>query len=325
MKPLPPSFVDAEGFLDMDRLAAVFGAGHTLYLTKAERVIPPLAQLCRGLADELATHDVRLRSKINAHVFFTPPQSQGFAPHRDEHASFILQMDGAKEWTIYAPTADADRDQVFQAGAVDREVLQQHRPVEVRLEPGDVLYMPEWWPHEARAASTHSLHVTVRMFPLRWVDLLQQVCATQASLAKAVPAGAVTTPDAVATELGRILREPTFLGGVSVPPVPSAAPIARTSRFREVLRVQELTLDTVLVRPDGISCRVDEDDDIVSLNYPGGTIRGPCEFLPVFRFVAGTERLRPRELPGTTAEYDRLEVARRLIGGGLMRIDGGHP
>src|SRR5262249_37541399 len=168
---LPPGFVDADGFLDMDRVAAALNAGYTLYLTKAERLIPPLARLCSSLADELAGHGLGLRSKINAHVFFTPPHSQGFAPHRDEHASFILQMDGAKDWTIYAPTADADRDQVFRAGAVEREVLRRHRPIEVRLEPGDVLYIPEWWPHEARANSTYSLHVTVRLFPLRWVDL----------------------------------------------------------------------------------------------------------------------------------------------------------
>lgn len=325
LKALPPSFADAEGMLDMERLGVIFGAGHTLYLTKAERIIPPLTQLCAGLADELASHGVPLRSKINAHVFLTPPQSQGLAPHRDEHASFILQMEGAKEWTIYAPQAEVDRHQSFQPGAVEMDVLRRHRRIDVRLEAGDVLYMPEWWPHEARAAAAHSLHVTIRIFPLRWVDLLQHLSATTASLAAAIPAATVMTPGGLAAELGRMLRDPALLDGVAMPAVAGSATWSRPGVLREVLRGQALTLDTHLVRADGVRCEVHEHGDYAALNYPGGTIRGPCAFLPVFRFIAATDGLSPSELPCIALDYDRLEVARRLVGGGLMRIDDGPP
>jgi hypothetical protein len=321
---LPESFVDAEGLLDMCRLGAALAAGKTLYLTKAERLFSRLGTLCAGLGDDLLGHHVLLRSRVSAHVFLTPPRAQGFMPHRDEHASFILQMEGAKDWTVYAPEIRSDDPLPSEPGGVDRDTLCRYRPVEVSLKSGDVLFLPEWWPHEARSAGTYSLHVTIRMFPLRWGDLLQHACAREKSLAMAVPARMARTRGALAGELARIVRDPTFLVEAAAPISLGARPASGLGRFREVLSLQDLTLDSPLSRAKDVDCSVDLQDHTVFLRYPGGAISGPCEFMPVFEFVARTHRLRPRELPGIAAHYDRLDVARRLITVGVMRkADGG--
>jgi hypothetical protein len=313
---VPPSFTDSEGLLDMVRLGAALAAGHTLYLTKAERIIPSLARVCAELADQLIGNCVLLRSKINAHVFLTPPGSQGFAPHRDEHASFILQMQGTKDWTIYAPQREAAEGP--RPGAIIADSLLDHRRIEVTLKAGDVLYMPEWWPHEARSTDTHSLHVTIRIFPMRWSDLLQQLSSTR-SLARSVPRAAAATSGALAAALRDVLNEPGLLDEFSVPPPPKQ-PASRTGLFREVLTLHQLTLDTLLRRTDGLACEAREQSGSAELSYPGGAIRGPSEFLPVFQFVARTERFYPREFPDIAAHYDRLELAQRIVNGGLMRV-----
>lgn len=40
---------------------------------------------------------------VGANVYLTPPGSQGFAPHYDDIEAFIMQLEGSKEWRIYAP------------------------------------------------------------------------------------------------------------------------------------------------------------------------------------------------------------------------------
>lgn len=41
---------------------------------------------------------------VGANVYLTPPNSQGFAPHFDDIEAIILQIEGSKQWKIYAPT-----------------------------------------------------------------------------------------------------------------------------------------------------------------------------------------------------------------------------
>ena len=42
-----------------------------------------------------------------ANVYATPPGKQGFAPHWDDIDAFILQLEGAKRWRVYAPRSAA--------------------------------------------------------------------------------------------------------------------------------------------------------------------------------------------------------------------------
>lgn len=40
---------------------------------------------------------------VGANLYLTPPDSQGFAPHYDDIEAFVLQLEGRKHWTLYAP------------------------------------------------------------------------------------------------------------------------------------------------------------------------------------------------------------------------------
>lgn len=322
---IPQDFVRSDGMLDMRRVAEAFSCGQTLYLTKAERAVSGLGALCAGLSAELGGHAVPLREAINAHVFLTPVGAQGFAPHRDAHASFILQCEGEKRWKVYSPRDTAL--QTYRPGATGAEALAQHDVTDLTLRKGDVLYMPEWWPHEAMATDQHSLHVTVRLFPLRWSDLVHALAERIDMLAAPVPIG--TDPTAAATLLSAQLSAAGTTRAIAdlLPPLwpsISAPPVATQTigALGETVAAAQLELATPLVRVGHLSCEVRETDDSAVLSFGGITVHGPRPFGAVFEFVAGNTRLRPCDLPEIEAEYDRLDVARRLVRDGLLTAEG---
>lgn len=329
LKQVPRDMMDDEGMLDLRKIRAAFSSGETLYLTKAERLTSSLMYLCRNVELDLLARGILQRKSVNAHVFLTPPGSQGFPTHRDEHASFILQLEGSKAWTIYEPRVESTVESrgVLRPGIVDSSSLRFEKMYTFTLQAGDVLYMPEWWPHEAKTSSSHSLHVTLRIFPLRWVDLLLELCADHPALSESVPRDAATEPREIVEPLVGVLTSQEFLQ-----PLPSlleeiarhhAVPrtVLPDDGFRQALTIDQVSLDTLLVRPAGTSCTVFESGEHVCIGFPGGVIRGPSLVRKVFEYVVHTTAFRPGDLPPIVGgDYDRLEVARMMVRDGLLRI-----
>lgn len=323
LEPVPQDFVRPEGFLDMQKIAAAFAGNKTLYLTKAECVMEPLSRICEALLHDLADHGIAVREKVNAHVFLTPCNSQGFAPHRDAHASFILQCEGRKHWRVYVPRAF--EPEAHRTGVVSPDVLAEHDLTEVTLEKGDILYMPEFWPHEAAATAEHSLHVTLRVFPLRYYDLMARIVSNSDTLFAPVPRG---TSDEAAEALAAIVASEHFLDQL-LRAFPAAwqdiAKLSDTPRqtglLRRVLEADEIELQTSLVRNQAVACDIRESGDNALLIFAGTFVRGPRLFRRVFEFVAEHVRFRPCDLPEIEAHYDRLKVSRRLVRDGLLSKD----
>ena len=134
-----------------DRVLAEFDRGATIVLQALHRQSGPVARFCRDL--ELA-----LTHPVQANAYVTPPTSKGFAVHHDTHDVFVVQTHGRKAWRVYGPLVDlAGPDQPWSdaLGAPGPPVLQGE------LRPGDVLYIPRGFPHDAEARREVSIHVTV--------------------------------------------------------------------------------------------------------------------------------------------------------------------
>jgi hypothetical protein len=326
-KVIPADMVDDEGMLDLRQIRAAFRAGETLYLTKAHRLSPALMHLCRTIELDLVAHGVALRTPVSAHVFLTPPRSQGFPAHRDEHASFVLQIDGSKEWAVYE---EAHRlEDVHRPGGVDPDSLASAKRGTFQLNPGDVLYLPEWWVHEASTSDSHSLHVTLRVFPLRWGDLLRELCAEIPILGDSVPRRMIDSPRELTDSLVDVLRSPGFhdpllklvSGLVRRHIVPKT--VLPDDGFRQLLEADRVELGTWLTRSAGVSCHVFEEDVAVCIDFPGGVIRGPARLREVFEYVARVAILRACDLPSVgDHDYNRLDIVRKMVQGGLLRILG---
>jgi len=128
---------------------------------------------------------------VGANAYLTPSASQGFAPHYDDIDAFICQLEGRKRWRVYGypesqgplpryPSADLGGEDL------PRELL------DTVLEPGDLLFLPRGFVHQAETVSTApSLHLTVSAGQNNaWADLLELMLPQALAAAAADPATA---------------------------------------------------------------------------------------------------------------------------------------
>lgn len=111
---------------------------------------------------------------IGTNVYLTPPNSQGFAPHYDDIEAFVLQLEGAKHWKVYAPrTPQEQLPRVSSKNFTQDEIGEPI--IDVKLEPGDMMYFPRGFIHQAETVEgKHSLHITVSMYQkTSYADLLE--------------------------------------------------------------------------------------------------------------------------------------------------------
>lgn len=105
---------------------------------------------------------------IGANIYCSFGGVQAFSTHYDLHDVFAIQTEGEKTWRLYQNQADSpvalpDEDADPRAWFTrTRGPLMQ----EVRMRPGDVLYLPRGWYHDAITTEGASLHVTFSVTPL---------------------------------------------------------------------------------------------------------------------------------------------------------------
>jgi len=115
---------------------------------------------------------------VGSNAYLTPGGSpnQGFAPHYDDIEAFILQLEGYKKWRVYKPMSKAETLPRESSRDFTEDQMKDIEPVvDVVLGPGDLLYMPRGWVHQANTCKSkhHSLHLTVSaMQNWSWADLL---------------------------------------------------------------------------------------------------------------------------------------------------------
>ena len=126
------------------RVRDLFGRGFSLVMNKLNFRKPAVAALAMDLAK-------RFGHRVSANMYLTPAakdrqKRQGFEAHFDWMSSFVLQLEGRKEWKLYKPLLRHPYASLKYKP--DEESL---GPVTQRLvlEPGDLLYIPAGVPHEA--------------------------------------------------------------------------------------------------------------------------------------------------------------------------------
>jgi hypothetical protein len=99
-------------------------------------------------------------SGANAYCSFRGVQA--FRSHVDLHDVFAVHCEGEKTWLIYQNRAPDPVDQ-HRGPAAQAEIDRLKGPVmmEVRMRPGDLLYIPRGYYHDALASSEASLHLSL--------------------------------------------------------------------------------------------------------------------------------------------------------------------
>ena len=114
---------------------------------------------------------------VGANVYLTPPGAQGFAPHYDDIEAFCIQLEGYKHWKVYPPLNKRETlPRESSADYTDDDLKGLEPVLNVVLGPGDILYMPRGWIHQAVTTNRqgHSLHLTISaMQQWAWADFLE--------------------------------------------------------------------------------------------------------------------------------------------------------
>ena len=155
---------------DTDGIAQAHAEGATIVLQALHKVWPALGVFCRDLAAELG-------HQTQANVYVTPPGAQGFKPHHDTHDVLVLQVDGAKHWTIHPPAVQLPLKTQPSKDLGPDPVGGRPPEIDVVLEPGDALYLPRGWLHSAQTTDQRSIHLTVGLLATTWADVLTDLVA----------------------------------------------------------------------------------------------------------------------------------------------------
>jgi len=202
---------------------------------------------------------------------------------------------------------------------------------QVRLEPGDLLYLPRGYTHEAFTSECSSLHLTVGVNVYRWADLLHHaldnLTRQDARFRESVPPEAVTAddaPDGVRERFRELLRH---LAGAACPDEACRAlgdhffdrlPALPNARFVSMKGLERVDSDTVVEKVAGGICRVMRHGDEVEIQFAGGRVAGPLKIAGALEFIAKASRFLVRALPDDLSQDAKVVLVRRLIRDGLL-------
>ncbi|GET91013.1 hypothetical protein, conserved [Leishmania tarentolae] len=211
--------------------------------------------------------------------YWTPANSQGFAPHYDDVDVFLLQLEGEKLWCLYDPPEDVDV--LARHSSDDYAPEQLHTPKHtLTLKAGDVLYMPRGTVHQGKTTTkTHSLHITFSANQMNsWADFMNR--AAQYT---------VETLAANRLEWRRALPRdmPQVLGEVNNPVFRQAHGLCALSEKQQEHRanlqakLREMVAELTLLLTDEVNMDVCADvygkDTIQKLQPPSRTYSGAAE------------------------------------------------
>lgn len=164
------------GRLDLDKIRERFLDGYTLIVNNVQRFHARLNSLVQQL-------QLTSSFPVEANCYFTPPGSQGVHPHYDTHDVFVLQVEGEKEWHLFEESAVCPLNELVDGDPFRNGGLS--KPESLILRPGNVLYIPRGWVHEALTpAHSSSLHITFGVHVATSRDL---ICAAIDTMSRIVP------------------------------------------------------------------------------------------------------------------------------------------
>jgi hypothetical protein len=315
-----------DGSLDLAAVGKDFAEGYTIVFDGVEQYARQVGTLARFL-------EVELHFPIQVNTYVTPPGQTGLAPHYDDHDVLILQIEGSKIWHLYVgadmPPREIQRDK---DKAVDVDGLPP--PTDVRVDAGDVLYVPRGRIHAAETASDQSIHLTVGIHaptvlmlaigalysqsfrddrlnarvPPRHLDNADLDVTLRGLVREAV--GTVEDPGAMAAGLG-LLADALVRRGLC-PPVGKISDAKAIDGQTRVVKFQPLY------------SQVKTTDNGVTLEFASLSINASADHGAAMGFASSsTGPFRVGDLPGLTAKQ-QTDLARTLIVSGfLVRLPNG--
>ena len=302
------------------KLFSQVAGGATVIINAAERSIPKVGLLCQNLRKEL-------KLGIQANIYITPPNEEGFKIHFDEHDVFVLQVSGSKEWRVYKSLEGYDNndDSLVSAGP-DRQLSSEYR-----LSAGDLLYLPSKVFHEARTASEPSIHLTLGIQANKWFHLVEQM----AQSARESPAFQHLIPhiysgkeerrrfsEEFVSSLHQLFEETNvndLAGCDSRRPGEISTPNSG-KRFTDLFQSYQLNLKSIVGANPGIEFEIEESDKGITIKANSAMVTFAPVFGQTIKSIFARNSFAVDELMGLVSNSGKIELVAKLVRAGFMTI-----
>ncbi|HEX6117200.1 MAG TPA: cupin domain-containing protein [Solirubrobacterales bacterium] len=298
-----------------ERVASEFRAGATIVLQGLHLHWRPAALYCRAL-------EAALGCPVQANAYFTPASARGFAVHHDTHDVLVLQVAGTKRWLWYEPVLELPLgEQRFSAERDD-----PGDPVaDLALAPGDTLYLPRGWPHEARTSDSDSLHLTIGLHPPSRLDAIRAAlaeCADDVEFRRTLDADGAL-PAGLLDRLAERLEPELVRARARRRLVARRRPIL-DRHLAELEAAERLRAGDAVERRPTVLHVLELERARPALLFEGREIAVPARAGDALAAAAATDApFCAADLPGPIDEAGRLVLVRRLVREGFLRIAAG--
>ncbi|MFE4873901.1 cupin domain-containing protein [Streptomyces sp. NPDC056682] len=308
------------GTPDIQTIYRAYQEGYSVVINGVHRRSAVIANLSRSL-------EGTLHHKVGANLYLTPQCGQGFAPHVDTHDVFILQLHGVKHWRVGTPPKD------LPLPGTDEGPVELIDYSDFTLNPGDVLYLPCGFPHDAITSDSSSLHLTVGIHAYRWIDFMIEAFAVMADgdvkLREALPPGFLDGSfemECISDIFGSFtgaLQNGTLIERVKVrfsDQLFKEAKALGSGHFRSLDSIPSLTEESVVYRTPSLFCRVRSTANETRIEFATNFVAGPARLESALTFIAERHHFAVHEIPGKLNTQEKLDLVSRLVGEGLLQI-----
>ena len=302
------------------------------------------AQILKRLADwpplqGLVHHLGRVfHAEVQVNAFLTPAAARTHPTYTANDDILVLQLEGEAVWRLHEfSVLQLDLAQKRNLEFPEEWQRRAEAPVlaEVRLRPGDLLFVPRGMPHFVTPPDCTSLHLSFYITPLLWMDFLK-VAAEYAAvhsqeLRRALPPGFVDRPESSDRMRSTFQQVMGVFQEVSFDGVLAAVRRNRVAlqgfpcdgQFDALAGAEGLAVDSEVERRPDVLCTVEvifdaERNRKSTLFFGDGRLGGPPHLLRALEFIRDRDRFRVSEIPGLD-DKGKLVLARRLIAEGLLR------
>ncbi len=306
-----------DGIIHTEKAFALFNQGSTLVIQAGQRYFDNVSKCCMNLSQ-------KFNSPVQANLYITPNKSQGFNPHWDTHDVFVLQISGTKTWNLYGFEKELPtKNQSFISKGYDKKPLQT-----LQLTPGDFLYVPRGYVHDAMADDGISAHITIGILSFTWTRFFSEVFPQLENFKEfreAVPFWKDDLDEIIKQKtaaLKNVLGELDFSMGVERlnAQYQKTQPQPVNNYFQSLLDINEFSEQTVFALNESVIYSTSKDNDHLRIRFFEKTISLPLSAETLMNSIFKQKQFTLAQLPQTITTENKKNVLKLLLREGLVHI-----
>lgn len=318
MKGVPIGHHRKDGIINTEKAFALFNAGSTLVIQAGQRYFDNLSKCCLALSQ-------KFNSPVQANLYITPQRSVGFNPHWDTHDVFVLQISGTKTWKLYGFEKELPtKNQAFVSKGYSKEPLQT-----LQLSPGDFLYVPRGYVHDAMADDGISAHITIGVLSYTWARFFNEVFPQLEALKpfrEAVPFWKDDLTGIIQQKVELLKKSLSWLDfDKGIEKLNSnyrkVQPQRLNSYFQSLLDEQKIAETTTLALNEGVILNLSESEESVVLKLFDKTITFPQSAKEILNYILANKKFSVTALPGAMDIESRKVLITKLIKEAIVYIE----